>query len=52
VIESSPVDRDQPAPARLIAEIAVPPNAFEDRAQSDRIKDEGRTLIAAGGRVH
>lgn len=40
------------APARLMAEIAVPPHAFEDRALSDRIKDEVRGLIAAGARPH
>jgi len=40
------------APARLMAEITVPPHAFEDRALSDQIKDEVRTLIAAGARVH
>ncbi|WP_349644761.1 ATP-binding cassette domain-containing protein [Bradyrhizobium sp. U87765 SZCCT0134] len=40
------------APAHLTAEITVPPHAFEDRALSDQIKDEVRTLIAAGARVH
>ena len=40
------------APARLMAEIAVPPHAWEDRALSDRIKDEIRALIAAGARPH
>jgi ABC-type nitrate/sulfonate/bicarbonate transport system ATPase subunit len=39
------------APARLMAEIAVPSRAFEDRAISDQIKDEVRRLIAAGARV-
>jgi ABC-type nitrate/sulfonate/bicarbonate transport system ATPase subunit len=39
------------APARLMAEIAVPPHAFEDRVLSDQIKDEVRKLIAAGARV-
>lgn len=33
-----------------MAEIAVPENAWTDRAASDRIKDEVRTLIAAGAR--
>jgi ABC-type nitrate/sulfonate/bicarbonate transport system ATPase subunit len=39
------------APARLMAEIAVPSRAFEDRAISDQIKEEVRRLIAAGARV-
>ncbi len=38
------------APARLMAEIAVPERAWEDRAVSDRIKDEVRSLIVAGAR--
>jgi NitT/TauT family transport system ATP-binding protein len=38
------------APARLMAEIAVPPLAWEDRAASDRIKHEVRALITAGAR--
>jgi len=38
------------APARLMAEIGVPPQAWEDRAVSDRIKDEVRSLIVAGAR--
>jgi len=33
------------APARLMAEIAVPSRAWEDRAASDRIKNEVRSLI-------
>lgn len=36
------------APARLMAEIAVPPHAWQDRALSDQIKERVRTLIAAG----
>lgn len=40
------------APARLMADIAVPPHAFEDRELSDRIKTEVRALIAAGARPH
>jgi NitT/TauT family transport system ATP-binding protein len=39
------------APARLMAEIAVPPRAWEDRAISDRIKEEVRSLIIAGARA-
>jgi ABC-type nitrate/sulfonate/bicarbonate transport system ATPase subunit len=39
------------APARLMAEIAVPPRAWEDRAISDRIKEEIRSLIIAGARA-
>jgi len=35
------------APARLMAEITV---AWEDRAVSDRIKNEVRSLIVAGAR--
>jgi NitT/TauT family transport system ATP-binding protein len=38
------------APARLMAEIDVPSQAWEDRAVSDRIKDEVRSLIVAGAR--
>jgi NitT/TauT family transport system ATP-binding protein len=38
------------APARVMADIAVPPRAWEDRAASDRIKDEVRALLAAGAR--
>jgi NitT/TauT family transport system ATP-binding protein len=38
------------APARLMAEIPVPPHAWEDRALSDQIKDQVRTLISAGAR--
>lgn len=38
------------APARLMAEIVVPSQAWEDRAVSDRIKDEVRSLIVAGAR--
>jgi hypothetical protein len=38
------------APARLMAEIAVPSQAWEDRAVSDRIKNEVRSLIVAGAR--
>jgi NitT/TauT family transport system ATP-binding protein len=38
------------APARLMAEIAVPPDAWEDRIASDRIKDEVRAMITAGAR--
>ena len=38
------------APARLMAEIAVPPLAWEDRVVSDRIKDQVRSLIVAGAR--
>jgi NitT/TauT family transport system ATP-binding protein len=38
------------APARLMAEIVVPPQAWEDRGASDRIKDEVRSLIVAGAR--
>jgi len=40
------------APARLMAEIAVPNGAWEDRAASDRIKEQVRSLIAAGARPH
>jgi NitT/TauT family transport system ATP-binding protein len=40
------------APARLMAEIAVPPLAWEDRDVSEAIKAEIRSLIAAGGRPH
>jgi NitT/TauT family transport system ATP-binding protein len=40
------------APARLMAEITVPPLAFEDRELSDRIKTEIRSLIVAGARRH
>jgi ABC-type nitrate/sulfonate/bicarbonate transport system ATPase subunit len=40
------------APARLMAEITVPPQAFEDRELSDRIKTEIRSLIVAGARRH
>jgi NitT/TauT family transport system ATP-binding protein len=40
------------APARLMAEIAVPNGAWEDRALSDRIKEQVRSLIAAGARPH
>jgi len=39
------------APARLMAEIAVPPDAWDDRAAADRIKAEVRALIAAGART-
>ncbi|HEY0913034.1 MAG TPA: ATP-binding cassette domain-containing protein [Bradyrhizobium sp.] len=39
------------APARLMAEIAVPPRAWEDRAISDRIKEEVRSYIIAGARA-
>jgi NitT/TauT family transport system ATP-binding protein len=39
------------APARLMAEIAVPPDAWDDRAAADRIKAEVRALIAAGVRT-
>jgi NitT/TauT family transport system ATP-binding protein len=39
------------APARLMAEITVPPGAFADRAVSDRIKDEVRSLMVAGARI-
>jgi NitT/TauT family transport system ATP-binding protein len=38
------------APARLMAEIAVPALVWEDRAASDRVKDEVRSFIAAGAR--
>jgi NitT/TauT family transport system ATP-binding protein len=38
------------APARLMAEIVVPSQAWKDRAVSDRIKDEVRSLIVAGAR--
>lgn len=38
------------APARLMAEIPVPPHAWEDRALSDQLKDQVRTLISAGAR--
>jgi NitT/TauT family transport system ATP-binding protein len=38
------------APARLMAEIAVPSQAWEDRAVSDLIKNEVRSLIVAGAR--
>lgn len=38
------------APARLMAEIPVPPDAHLDRAVSDRIKDEVRAMILAGAR--
>lgn len=38
------------APARLMAEIAVPSQAWEDRETSDRIKAEVRSLIVAGAR--
>jgi ABC-type nitrate/sulfonate/bicarbonate transport system ATPase subunit len=38
------------APARLVAEITVPTRAWEDRAVSDRIKDEVRALLVAGTR--
>jgi NitT/TauT family transport system ATP-binding protein len=38
------------APARLMTEIAVPSQAWEDRAVSDRIKNEVRSLIVAGAR--
>ncbi|MGN6283689.1 MAG: ABC transporter ATP-binding protein [Afipia sp.] len=40
------------APARLMAEIAVPSHAFEDRSMSDQIKEEVRKLIVAGARAH
>jgi NitT/TauT family transport system ATP-binding protein len=40
------------APARLMAEIAVPPQAWEDREVSDRIKAEVRSAIVAGARPH
>jgi NitT/TauT family transport system ATP-binding protein len=40
------------APARLMSEIVVPPHAWEDRALSDQIKDNVRSLIAAGARPH
>ncbi|HWW47323.1 MAG TPA: ATP-binding cassette domain-containing protein [Xanthobacteraceae bacterium] len=40
------------APARLMAEIDVPPHAWEDRKLSDEIKERVRTLIAAGARAH
>jgi NitT/TauT family transport system ATP-binding protein len=39
------------APARLMAEIVVPPRAWEDRAISDSIKEEVRSLIIAGARA-
>ncbi len=38
------------APARVMAEIAVPPHAWEDRDLSERIKAEVRSLIADGAR--
>ena len=37
------------APARLVREIAVPPGASEDRAVIDRIRDDVRAWITAGG---
>ncbi len=37
------------APARLVREIAVPPGASEDRAVVDRIRDDVRAWITAGG---
>jgi ABC-type nitrate/sulfonate/bicarbonate transport system ATPase subunit len=40
------------APARLMAEIPVPERAWEDRAVSERIRDEVRLSIAAGARKH
>jgi len=36
------------APARVMAEIVVPPHAWEDRDISDRIRAEVRSLIADG----
>ena len=39
------------APARLMAEIAVPPDAWDDRDSADRIKADVRALIAAGARI-
>jgi len=38
------------APARLMAEIAVPSRVWEDRAAADLIKDQVRSLIVAGAR--
>lgn len=38
------------APARLMAEIVVPSHAWEDRALSDQIKHQVRSLITAGAR--
>jgi NitT/TauT family transport system ATP-binding protein len=38
------------APARLMTEIVVPTRAWEDRAVSDRIKDEVRALLVVGAR--
>jgi NitT/TauT family transport system ATP-binding protein len=40
------------APARLMAQIAVAPQAWEDREVSDRIKAEVRSAIVAGARPH
>jgi NitT/TauT family transport system ATP-binding protein len=40
------------APARVMAEISVPPMAWEDRNVSDRIKAEVRSAIAAGAQPH
>jgi len=40
------------APAHVMAEIPVPSHAWQDRALSDQIKEQVRTLIAAGARPH
>jgi hypothetical protein len=40
------------APAGLMAEISVPPQAWEDREVSDRIKAEVRSSIVASACPH
>ena len=40
------------APERLMAEMSVPPQAWEHREVSDRIKAEVRSSIVASARPH